>query len=204
MSVTSLLAVSWVWPTLELCQLCHYLACSHGFLQSPQCFAPSSPQSVEKKAVRLKIDVVILAAPDTFLQTVWQTPYTLPLCTARCQSWSAENATLLKIVLFSLLHLVLLEGRVIANVLANPDIDQPNRDELLSLFVLVQGVDHLHQVPHQLLDVLVPLLADQPRVVVAGKEEERIGAEKVKLSVAGRNNVDPQIVLHVHLVTFKR
>ena len=76
--------------------------------------------------------------------------------------------------LVHLFYLVFLESWIIANVLANPDVDQADRDEILSLFILFRGVDHLHQVPHQLLDVLVPLLADQPRVVVAGKEEQRI------------------------------
>ena len=58
---------------------------------------------------------------------------------------------------------------------------------------------HLHQMPHQLFDVLVPLLADQPGVVVTGEEEKRVGAEEIKLSVARRHNVDAKLVLHVHL-----
>ena len=99
-----------------------------------------------------------------------------------------------------LFYLVFLESWIIANVLANPDVDQADRDEILPLFILFRGVDHLHQVPHQLLDVLVPLLADQPGVVVTGEEEKRVGAEEIKLSVARRNNVDAQLLLHVHLV----
>ena len=98
-----------------------------------------------------------------------------------------------------LFYLVFLESWIIANVLANPDVDQADRDEILSLFILFRGVDHLHQVPDQLLDVLVPLLADKPGVVVARKEEEGIGAEKVKLPVSRRHDVDSQVVLHVHL-----
>ena len=92
-----------------------------------------------------------------------------------------------------------LECRVVSNILTDPNEDNARGDQFPPVLVSVHNVEDLQEMPHQLLDGLVPLLTDGPHVVVAGQEEERVGAQQVKLPLARRHHVDAEIVLDVHL-----